>query len=132
MAEVNIDVAKESTGQQILSAGAKEATSQEIKTMLEGASNSGGSQPKYSTFLFGSATTTPVTITGEGRLFFVIKGSSNWEYYLKIDDEPEYRTIKTFSALFGLGVEIFFSKSVSFYNNRDDAGYAIYYAAQTV
>ena len=34
MAEVNIDVAKESTGQQILSAGAKETTSQEILSKL--------------------------------------------------------------------------------------------------
>lgn len=41
MAEVNIDVAKESTGQQILSAGAKEATSQEILSKL---ASSGGTR----------------------------------------------------------------------------------------
>ena len=44
MAEVNIDVAKESTGQQILSAGAKETTSQEILSKL---ASSGGAEKRY-------------------------------------------------------------------------------------
>ena len=75
MAEVNIDVAKESTGQQILSSGAKEATSQEILSKL---ANSGGA-PKVqalkltSSGFFQARTASDaiksIAIAGKGKLY---------------------------------------------------------------
>ena len=57
MAEVNIDVAKESTGQQILSATAKETTSQEILSKLD----SGGTEKNC----FPSCSVYPLTLINE-------------------------------------------------------------------
>lgn len=136
MAEVNIDVAKESTGQQILSAGAKEATSQEIlsagakeatsQQILSTLANSGGgsSFPNYSTILAGQTSTSPsprTTITGKGRLVVSYFTQGTTGLYAEIDGVEQPVIIFGYGA----GMELYFNQSVRFYSAKSS-----YYVAQ--
>lgn len=74
MAEVNIDVAKESTGQQILSAGAKETTSQEILSKLD---SGGGVEKRY----YYSEDVFP-TVLIDSEISEAGAPGTRWNYYL--------------------------------------------------
>lgn len=116
MAEKNIDVAFESTSQQILTSGAKETTSQQI---LSAVSNSGGgsSFPNYSRILTGETDTSSsyaTTITGKGRLeiLYIQTGTAN--AYVNIDGTGQV-TIQIGS---GLGFEVYFNRTITVYSSK--------------
>lgn len=68
MAEVNLDIALETTSQEILSkVGTSETTSQEI---LEKIGNVEKKDFKYIAYSGKASTHTPVSITGKGRLYY--------------------------------------------------------------
>ena len=121
LSAVSNGLAQETTNQEILSVGAKESTSQEIKSLIQ---SGGSSFPNYSTTLTGQSSTSsssPTTITGKGRFSIFYGTESSANVYLDVDDAGYVTTY----ICNGMVVEIYFNQKILFYTSK-----TMYYVAQ--